>query len=413
MLAAGLLLALAGCPVGEDRPPAPSSSPETTEARPARPTDPSTDLPAYTGPPADAPASAGPLTRVRAAADLTPATPGTFARVVSAVGTPDGGAYALLSPADRDLDQVLVTVRPDAVLAGTVPLPRIEDVWGMHLLDDGSVLVAGQLAREGYGVRVVDPATGAVRTTVVAPAGDDVRSATGRSALPAGSGRLYLFLALETADGARERLVAVDVATGGVLADRDLADDVAAVSAYPVGRQVAGLLPRPSGGVTLVFDASPTEVAEARIPALLRYESDLRPAGPAVRTTGLAEGAETRSVAGAPHGTVFLVVAVRDGSWLLGVPDGGGAGPLLAQLEDRIYGYALVVEPAQRWAVLPAATGALPVDLGTGDTGSVVPVDCGPRLDVRTLQPAAGGALMIGECDTPREDTQFLWFLAP
>ena len=36
-----------------------------------------------------------------------------------------------------------------------------------------------------------------------------------------------------------------------------------------------------------------------------------------------------------------------------------------------------------------------------------------PRLDVSNLYPAPGGALMIGECDTPREDTQLLWFLGP
>ena len=64
---------------------------------------------------------------------------------------------------------------------------------------------------------------------------------------------------------------------------------------------------------------------------------------------------------------MFLLVAVDDGAWVLGVPDGGGAGPLLAQLEDRIYSYALVVEPAQVWAVIPAPTGAAAVDLTTGE----------------------------------------------
>ena len=38
---------------------------------------------------------------------------------------------------------------------------------------------------------------------------------------------------------------------------------------------------------------------------------------------------------------------------------------------------------------------------------------CAPRLDVRDLYPASGGALMIGECDIPREDAQMLWFLGP
>src|SRR5919107_4049627 len=91
----GLVLTVSGCPVGDDdRTPEPTLS--GVDVGPARPTDPSTDLPAYTGPPAGGPASTGPVTQVRAAVDLTPATPGTFARVVAAVAAPAGGAYALL-----------------------------------------------------------------------------------------------------------------------------------------------------------------------------------------------------------------------------------------------------------------------------------------------------------------------------
>jgi hypothetical protein len=285
-------------------------------------------------------------------------------------------------------------------------------VWGLHLLPDGTVVVTGRLA-EGYGVEVVDPATGAVRTTVLVPPGGRTGSASGRSAVAPGSTTLYVFVTVESGDGTREQLFAVDAATGQVLADRELAADVAAASQYPVGRQLAGLAARPGGGTTLVFDASPTEVAVKRIPTLLTYDAQLRPVGGPVRATGLAEGAETQSVSAAADGTVFLLVTVRDGAWILAVPDGGGAGPLLAQLVDRVYDYALVVEPAQRWAVLPAPTGAVAVDLTTGELRGPLIVGCTPRLDVRALYPAPGGALMIGECDTPREDTQMLWFLGP
>jgi hypothetical protein len=407
-IAGGLVLTMSGCPAGDDDR-TPEATPSAADVGPARPTDPSTDLPAYTGPPAGGPPSAGPVARVRAAVDLTPATPGIFARVVAAVAGPDGGAFALLTPADRLLPQSLVTLRGDAI-AGVVAIPRVEDVWGLHLLDGGSVAVTGRLADGGYGLLVVDPATGAVRTTVLLPAQEDVRSSTGRSAV---SASLYVFLSIVTGAGVREALVAVDLETGRVLAERDVTEDVAAASAYPVGDQLAGLLPRRSGGVTLVFDASPTEVPEDRIPTLLRYDADLEPAGRASRATGLSEGAETQSVAGADDGTVFLLVAVEDGSWLLAVPDGGGAGPLLVQLEDRVYGYALAVEPAQVWAVLPSPVGVRPVDLTTGEALRPVGFECYRRLDVRDLYPAAGGALAIGECDSPRADTQFLWFLAP
>jgi hypothetical protein len=410
-IAGGLVLTVSGCPAGEDDP-TPEPTRSAADLGPGRPTDPSTDLPAYTGPPPGGPPTAGPLTRVRAAVDLTSATPGTFARVVAAVAAPDGGAFALLSPTDRTLPQSLVTLRGDAI-AAVVPAPRVEDVWGLHLLDDGSVAVTGQLPDEGYGLRVVDPATGDGRTTVLLRAGDDVRSSTGRSALSPDGRRLSVFLSVVTDAGVREALLVVDVATGRVRAERDVSDDVAAVSTYPVGDQIAGLLPRPSGGVTLVFDASPTEVPEDRIPTLLRYDADLEPVGGAARATGLSEGAETQSVAGTADGTAFLLVAVEDGSWLLAVPDGGGAGPLLAQLEDRVYGYALLVEPAQVWAALPSPVGVRAVDLTTGDPLGPLGFECYRRLDVRDLYPAVTGALAIGECDSPREDTQFLWFLTP
>ncbi|WP_324273483.1 hypothetical protein [Blastococcus brunescens] len=102
VVAGGLVLAVSGCPAG-DRDRSPGPTPSAVDVGPARPTDPSTDLPAYAGPPAGGPPSVGPPTRVRAAVDLTPATPGTFARVVSAAAAPDGGAFALLSPVDRTL----------------------------------------------------------------------------------------------------------------------------------------------------------------------------------------------------------------------------------------------------------------------------------------------------------------------
>ena len=81
-----------------------------------------------------------------------------------------------------------------------------------------------------------------------------------------------------------------------------------------------------------------------------------------------------------------------DGAWVLGIPDGGGAGPLLAQLEDRIYGYALVVEPAQVWAVLPAPTGAAARRPHHRRTGRAAGRGCEPQLDVRNLYSRARAA---------------------
>jgi hypothetical protein len=419
-LAACVLTGVTGCPAGEDRSaertPAP---PSAVEVLPGRPTTASTGLPAYDGPPAGGPPSAGPLTTVRAAVSLTPATPGVFARAISAVAAPGGGAYVVLDPADANLAQRLVTVGgPESgwSITGSVPISHVEDVWGMHVLADGGVVVTGQLRdgdRSGYGFQVVDPATGAVRTTIVLGVEEGTVSASGLSALAPGSPSLFLFLASEVGDGTRERLAAVDVGTGRLLAARDVREEVAAVSRYPVGRQLAGLVARPAGGVTLVFDASPTEVAEDRIPTLLSYDGDLEPDGGAVRVTNLSEGAETQAVAPAADGTVFLLVEVPEAAWVLAVPDGGGAGPVLAQFGDRIYDYALVVEPAQVWSLLPAPEGALALDLTTGGLRGPLRFGCVPKLDVREIVPAADGAIALGECDSPREDTQMLWFLGP
>jgi hypothetical protein len=96
------------------------------------------------------------------------------------------------------------------------------------------------------------------------------------------------------------------------------------------------------------------------------------------------------------------------------VPDGGGAGPVLAQLEQPFYDYALVVEPGQVWALLPAPTGARAVDLTTGTLRSPVDLGC-PGQDVRAMVPGSGGrgALLVGECNSPRTRTQMLWILSP
>ena len=418
-LALGGCLVLTGCPgatdpAPEDRSTAPLS---TAEAGPALPTGASTGLPAYDGPPDDAPPSAGPPLTLRAAVDLTPATPRVFARAQEAVGAPDGGAYVVLTPADVDLPQRLVTIGgPDEgyAITGSVPMPRVADVWGMHVLPDGDVAVVGDLAEvSGYGASIVDPASGAARTIAVVTASDGTMSADGRSALL--GTRLYLFVTVETGAGQLERLAVADLGSDRVLAVRDLAAEVADASRFPISRQMGGLVARPGGGVTLAFDASPTEIAQARIPTLLSFDARLEPDGPPVRAADLAEGGEIQAVSGAADGTVFLLVEVVDATWALAIPDGGGAGPVLAQLTDRIYDYALAIEPAQVWGVLPSPVGVRAVDLTTGEVEGPLEFGCGPNLDIQQVLPGGNGtgAVLMGECDSPREDTQMLWLIGP
>ena len=378
-LAAGCLLALSGCPAAESTTPSPPRA-VGDQALPGRPTNASTDLPAYAGPPADAPPSTGPLTRLRGAVDLTPATPGVFARVVGAVAAPDGGAFALLTPADRTLPSSLVTVTPGFTLGGSVPLPRLADAWGVHALPDGAVAVTGRLA-DGYGFEVGTrrPATCGRRCSRPAT-GAPTRSPAGRRSPPR---RDPLPGAERRGRGRRP----------GAPVRRRHRHGAGARPPRP-GRRRRGRLPVPDRAASWPgwsrgraaarrwCSTPPRPTSRPRIPTLLTYDAGLAPVGGPVRATGLAEGAETQSVAGAVDGTVFLLVTVEDGAWILGVPDGGGAGPLLAQLEDRIYGYALVVERRRYGRSSPRRRGP---PRSTSPPASCRPA--GPRLRAAARRP--------------------------
>jgi hypothetical protein len=52
------------------------------------------------------------------------------------------------------------------------------------------------------------------------------------------------------------------------------------------------------------------------------------------------------------------------------------------------------------------------VDLTTEEIRGPVDVGC-PGQDVRGIVPAVDGALLIGECNSPRTRTQMLWFVGP
>ena len=417
---AGLVLAtLTGCPATEHRAePSASATTRAEQPRPAPATRASTDRPAYGGPPAGAPASAGPLTSLRAAVDLTPATPTVFSVPSAAAATPDGRVLVALSPVDSSPPR-LATVSAGGVVTGAVDLPPFAHVADLHVLLDGRAVVVGELgpvddAGGGYGIAVVDPGTGATRTTVAVRFDPDTVTAFGRSAVSADGSRVFVFV---SAVGRRpefpEQLVAVDVGTGQVVARRAIADDIARVSAFPAKFEAAALVPRPGGGVSLVLDASPVAARLERIPTLLPFDRDLAGDGDPVRLTDLAEGAETQAVTTTADGTVFVVVEVRDGDWVLAVPDGGGAGPVLAQFPDPAHDYALEVEPAQEWALLPALGGVRAVDLRSGAQPAPLDLGCASGLHVRGIVPGATGAAVFGECGAVAQRTAMLWLVGP
>jgi hypothetical protein len=418
-LAGALLATASGCPARSHPMPEPSSAPPSSHsALPGRPTDASTGLPAYTGPPPNAPSSSGPLTTLHAAVDLTSATEGPFWRADTAVAAPDGGGFVVLSSEEPGRPQRLATVGRTGdgfAVTGSVAVPRVDNVVAAHLLPDGTVAIAGRLTSSDLGLEVVDPRTGAVRAMTVVPYQPGTTSADMRTAQSPDGRILYLVATVSYGRQISETLSAVDPLTGRVLAQRGLIDDVSLVSVNPMGRQLAGLVARPGGGATVVFDASPTDVPQRRIPTLLRYDAALDPPSVPVRVTSLAERAETQAVTVGIDGTVFLVVDVPDGAWILAVPDSGGAGPVLVQLTDRIFDYALAVEPAQQWALLPAAEGLRAVDLRTGETRGPLDVGCASGPDVRFIAPAwpSSEALVVGQCDVGSRWVEMLWIAGP
>src|SRR3954468_379228 len=214
-----LLTALAGCPLTDEHArPDRSDAPVSSPPGPALPTRATTDLPAYAGPPPDGPVTAGPVTAVRAAVDLTPATPGVFAVAESAVATPDGHALVLLAPVDHR--PLRIATVAGGQVSGSVEVPRVAEAAGMHLLADGGAVVVGQFSagdgiRGDIGFAVVDPSGATARTGVVLPL-DDGSFPFVRSVLSGDGGTLFVFVTLVGTRAFPEQLVAVDVATGRV-----------------------------------------------------------------------------------------------------------------------------------------------------------------------------------------------------
>ena len=410
---AGLLL-LTGCPAGDgSADPAPRTS-----AAPSAAQSPSSAEPSA-GPSADEddPADALPLTTLRAVVDLTPAAPGPSAVVTGAAGSPDGGAYVVLSAPGRPHQRSLVTVAPvhgRFMPTHAVPLPHIGHVGDVHLLGDGTVLVSGQFAvpDPGYGYAVVVPTTGVARTVIVVPYEDGAEVEHGKSVVSPDGATLHLFLAGDRGRG--DRLVAADVATGRLLALRELDEDVLFASTRPLDPWSARLLARPTGGVVLAFDARPTDRSRSRVPTLLSYDSALAPEGPPVRITRLAEAARLQAVAAGTDGTVYVSVATPERDQILAVPDGGGSATRMLDRARRGFDSALVVDPWRGWALLPTESGVEAVNLVTG-RATPIDLDCAWPGPVRDVVPAAtgAGAVLVGRCHGPAPGGPMLWLVGP
>ena len=415
-LAAGLastLWLLTACPGAErsaDPAPPPDAAPTTTAA-PAIPS-----VAEEQPPDGAAPTGAHPWSTLRGAVDLSAVAPDVPLVVGSAVGTPDGGAFVVLTGRGREPDRYLATVGPVAGgglgVVRAVQLPPMAQIWGTHLLGDGTVLLAGALPRpEGYGFAVVDPVTGAARSTAMVPYEQGTVLAFGRSALATDGLSLTLFVSTEVGSRTSDLLYTADVATGDMLAGRDLFEEVRPVSLRPVGVYSAGMVARPDGGVRLVFDAFPVDSVDVAVPTLLTYDAQLQPVGLPAPLTDPEDWTHAEAITADADGDLFVVVEELDGGWILTVPDGGPARRLV-RLGGHAYDYGLVVDPERRWALLPAAEGARAIELATGTT-AVVDVGCQSAQDVAELLPAPlGQVLLLGQCDVQlTRDRPMLWIV--
>jgi hypothetical protein len=407
--AAGLLLVLGllgGCTPEETEPPAPApaSAPELSLVAEA---------------PIGGPSEHAPPFAISAAVDLSPAAPESASTSVSAtaaVAGPDGTVFVLLTSPDPPTRFALVTVGPRdgglGVLA-SVSLPRMRQVWGMHLLPDGEVAVGGwfQPAERGFGFTLVDPVSGYVRTFPVIPFEDGTSTAGGHTALSLDGTVLYLFVGTTVGFRATDLLFAVDAATGQFRAGHDLFDELRGLSERGIGRTAAGLVPRRAGGVTLAFAGlPPDEHTDVAVPMLLAYGPDLLPVSARVSVEA-GQLAVTPAAAGGGRGTVFVVVSGRGRDWLLAAPDTDGPADPGLTLIPRGFAFRFVVDPGERWIALPGLDGVRAVDLATGDARSV-PVGCARGYPARYLAPGPDGTVLaLGACADGQDRIPMLWVL--
>jgi hypothetical protein len=336
-----------------------------------------------------------PVTVLRAAVDLSAGARGGRTVPVAAVERADGGVHVLLdrSPAAPALVSVSRASTGLAV-TGTALLPRLAPTGDLHLLPDGRVLVPGRFPA-GWGLAVVDPASGAVTGGAVLSA---VWTPDGRSVLSRDGRTVHLLLT-----GFRvARLAAVDAGTGRVLAERDLTAEL-----WPRTGPVH-LLPRPHGGVTVVVDAGPQGCTA---PTVRSYDDALDATSPPLALAAPGDRARTRAAATTPDGAVFVSADVPGGSWVLAVPAGHPRPSLVLTRAGRAPADALVVNPWQAWVLLPAGRGAEAVNLATGGVTGI-DVGCRTAGNLRGVAGLAQDVLLLGNCRLPA-DVPMLWVTSP
>ena len=328
-------------------------------------------------------------------ADLSAAVGGVPGSATAAVAEPDGGVDVVVVPDDAALPVQVVALDAGLTPIGAVAVTQLRRLWDVHGLPGGGVAVAGNF-EAGVGFAVVNPRTGTQRDVIVRP--PVFRRIAGGSAASPDGRTVYLLLGSE--------LLAVDVASGAVRADRDLGDDVGAVSGNGLPSYGAWLVPVPAG-VGLVFDAWPDESPDDA-PAVLAFGPDLAPVPSAGVLTDLSGSVD--AVATAADGGLFLTVSRPDGARLLTVPSGDAEASVAVRLAWPAMAYALAVDPWQGWVMTPAPGGVQAVNLVTGGSRRVE-LGCGKHSTVSALSPGhrPTTVLVAGRCEAPAAGRPMLW----
>ncbi|MGY1743773.1 MULTISPECIES: hypothetical protein [unclassified Blastococcus] len=327
----------------------------------------------------------------------------------AAVG-PDGEPV-LLFAVDADEDGPLAVVRPTATSGwGQVVLDASDGpIWGsgLDVAPDGTVVVAGY-GGDAVAVSRIAP-DGTVSTVPVAyDLRPDRGSVTSTALSPDGA---VLYLAAHRVGEDAVRLLAVDVATGRVSAER-------VVPSTGRSWNHAEAIAVSADGTVLVGLDTQSVPDGPQTAELARFTAALEPAGAVPLLPG-APAYDIRELAVAPDGAAVLAVhegAISDAAGVLAlvlVGPGATTAVRVATVSEEPAVDVLAVDPAAGHAYLgglrqPGGVDAVtvtPVDLATGAVGVAVPLCDGWSVDALVVAAPEGPAHAAATCDVDVSET--------
>ena len=325
------------------------------------------------------------------------------------VGTPDGGAVALLGEAPPGTVVRLVRLSAGGEVSATLPVPGFALAWNLHLLADGRALVTGRLLDEdAVGYAVVDLPTGASPPVAAVPLDRATLDVVGDSAVSADGRTVWLYSGM-LVDGAYAYLLTGhDVATGELVASRDLFGELRAVHAAAQRLDVVGLTGTAAGTVILAVNAFRPRHAPFWSPMLLVYDTALDPLPGLVELSGAGARVTATALAAAADGTAFVLLRGWPVSTLMALPPGARAPE--PRLDVTSYGGvdALGLDPGGR-VLLPGTLGVRSIDTATGATAEF-DLGCPSAVTVQALasRPDAG-AWVLGGCFAEGDLPSVVW----